>query len=173
MRTGSAVSWAASAASVPESTPPESSTPTGTSATRCARTESRSRARHSSTSSASSSPRTGSGPGRAKRSSAIAPSAQVRRWPGGSFRISRKIESGAGTTFVARNASSGVEVELALRERVELGGELELAVDGPVGERLDAEAVACEHEALPCRASQIASANIPRSRSANPSPHSS
>ena len=45
----------------------------------------------------------------------------------------------------------GVEVELALGERVELGGERELAVDGPVGERLDAEAVACEHEALPRR----------------------
>ena len=44
-----------------------------------------------------------------------------------------------------------VEVELALGERVELGGERELAVDGAVGERLDAEAVACEHEPPPGR----------------------
>ena len=65
-------------ASAPESTPPESSTPTGTSAIRCARTESRRRARHSSTSSASSSSwRAGSGPGRAKRSIDVRPSSQV------------------------------------------------------------------------------------------------
>jgi hypothetical protein len=41
-----------------------------------------------------------------------------------------------------------VEVDLALRQRVELGRERELAVDVAVVERLDPEAVAREHELL-------------------------
>ena len=44
-----------------------------------------------------------------------------------------------------------VEVEVALRQRVELGGERELAVDVAVVERLDPEAVAREHEPLAAR----------------------
>ena len=44
-----------------------------------------------------------------------------------------------------------VEVEVALRQRVELGGERELPVDVAVVERLDPEPVACEHEPLAAR----------------------
>ena len=69
-------------------------------------------------------------------------------WPGGSLRISRKIESGPGTQFVARNASS------ASRSRSPFGSasSSEANESSPsataVVERLDPEPVAREHEPL-------------------------
>ena len=107
--TASGDSAAASAASMPESIPPERSTPTGTSETRCARTEPRSRSRSSSASSVVvplRSSDSGAGRASANRSMLTLPSSHARRCPGGSFRHSRKIVSGPGTTLNARNASS-------------------------------------------------------------------
>ena len=99
---------AARAARNAESTPPESRTPTGTSLTRCARTESRRRdaqlfdeLRLLVLRGAPS-----IGAGRAKRRASTRPSSQISRCPGGSLRISRKIVSGAGIELNARNASS-------------------------------------------------------------------
>ena len=97
--------------SAAESTPPESSTPTGTSAIRCVRTESRSRSRSSTARSfVLGAHRLGRDGGRsgvlldadvlaARRSS------QTSTCPGRSFRASVKMVIGAGTKLNARNAS--------------------------------------------------------------------
>jgi hypothetical protein len=113
VRTGSVLRSAASATSVEESRPPERSTPTGTSAIRCAETESRRRSRSSSASvavSVASSERLVSARGFVKRSSRTSwlPCSHTSTVPGGSFRIPRKIVSGAGTNPNARNASSAL-----------------------------------------------------------------
>ena len=61
-----------------------------------------------------------------------------------------------------------VEVDVAVRQRVELGRERELAVDVAVGERLDPEAVAREHEPplarVPDRDGEHAAQPLPQPR---------
>ena len=142
-----------------ESTPPESRTPTGTSATRCARTESRSRARSSSASSAVVlGAHVGSrdrAPAARSGRAALPPSSSRR---GGAraaaCATSRKIVSGAGTELKARYASSAsrsISRQPGGEQRLQLRGEGELAAVVAVVERLDAEAVAGEHEPAPAR----------------------
>ena len=73
--------------------------------------------------------------------------------------------------------ADGFPVELArhateLQDRLELGGEQQLALALRVVERLDAQPVAREQN-WRRRASQIANANMPRSRSTQCGPYSS
>ena len=134
--------------------PPESSTPTGTSATRCARTESRRRSRSS----------------RRQRLPRLVAQLRGRRGPVGGVALEprppvlehehvarRQLADLAEDRARAVDGVEGeerlerVEVELAREagqppQRLELGGEGELARDVAVVQRLDPEAVAREHE---------------------------
>ena len=138
-------SCAASAASSEESTPPERKTPTGTSLTRWARTESRRRARSSSTSAPAGSRAQVLAAGGLRTSEALAsylsllPDEQV---PGRQLARSLEDRVGRGHEVEGEVGLERVQVDLAARQGAELRGEAKLAVFVPVVERLDAEAVA-------------------------------
>ena len=122
-----------------------------------ARAPSRAAARgSSSTSSASSSSRsssagTGAGPRVALERERRRPPRRARG-PAGSLRISRKIEQRRRDRVEGEERLERVEVDLAARQRAQLGRERELAAGVAVVERLDPVAVAREHE--PPRASR-------------------
>src|SRR4029077_5350323 len=71
--------------------------------------------------------------------------------PGG--KLPHFLEDGqrCGNGVESEERLERVEVDLPAGKRPQLGGERKLAVDRPVVERLDPEAVPCEHEPPPAR----------------------
>ena len=74
------------------------------------------------------------------------PSSQVSTWPGRQLADLPEDRERRRDRVEGEERLERVEIELALRQRVELRGERELAADVAVVERLDPEAVAREHE---------------------------
>ena len=150
----------------------------GTSATRCARTESRRRVAQLVGERRRARARTSRGREPARARVALDPRrGRPRRrskWPGGSLRDARgRSCSGAGIAVEREERLERVEVELARRSRAARSERLRAPTRTAerrratrVVERLDPEAVAREHE--PARAARptARSANMPRSRSA-------